>query len=972
MKKYRITSIPESLPKAKKGKTVKLKRNRNKDSKKRRYRPGRFKDKKGNFNLEQSDQESNNSMINYTSPSPETEVQLNIPQQDYTWNTGTDIYRPGYFNELYSKEYTETGENEDCPYGYKFYKGECIPNEEYWKLDFRASDEKWEESEKRWDALMKKSQDRIEELRANNENYRLRRYQTAFDDSKKKDKIEPQYIVPKNSLVGGQNPVFNEDGSIKTDENGTPITESNLEAAKRTHYVQTNEDGTYSFYPKDIMYDRIINNGFFNNEFEQYWGLDPKQVEEQLGDVQQQARESYDATMLNKIYEKSLKEGKDVNTVISELPKSLGYTDAMTTQFQPRLSEEIQNQYNELTKNLMEGYDAAELERDKYDLDEDFDFSNVSGTSMVGDNKVWMIVNDLDGKFTRHWINEGETKEEKQKRAKEVKQIREDYDKNDPATLEAYRKASESWDQQWKDFGEKAQEINNTVGYDAFYDMDYKRLSDRIGMEQGNWAQTLKNERKENVRNALMDRTGQGEEFGRYMDDIAGVAEEKRKLIEESYNSGEINEGTKAALLGNLKRHLEDPENVPFTFDLPGGSTLGEVTGLDPALQALYSPEAYKNYLWDLPEYANMKDGQGLYDKGDMSWYNYLWDVVTNPGDAIGYAIDPRKEMWDPKYKGISYNQRKEGERLGYGYEQPDGNFATGHDNYSYKDFITNPAGRYMPGVSGLGGTGAVLKFFNTINPLNIGDELYRADDKWSRAGELGLDAVLDLATLASFGSSQALKAGVKGTQALNAYNKASKLKSVLSGLNKINPITKMAQQTGVVGSMGRYGQRFGQNFTKYGTPVFAYEAVRPGGYLPNAVTDFSQGNVGSGLENLTWGALSASPYARYIKPTIGTAQGIGQGIKSGNLVLQNPASKYSFTMGNPTTGKGFFYGNPSAIQQGSPLFPKTNRFMYDKTNNLFDVRKIKADFNEGGMVMELDENQIAEYAKNGYIIEDV
>jgi hypothetical protein len=918
MKKYRITSIPESLPKAKKGKTIKLKRNNPKDSKRRRYRPGRFKNKKGNFNLEYSDQESNNSMINYTPPSPETEVQLNIPQQDYTWNTGTDIYRPGYFNELYSKEYTETGESEICPYGYKFYKGECIPNEEYYKLNVRASDEKWEESEKRWDALMKQSQDRVEELRANNEKVRLKRYQTAFDDSKKKDKIEPQYIVPQNSLVGGQNPVFNEDGSVKTDENGTPITESNLEAAKRTHYIQTNKDGTYSFYPKEIMYD------------------------------------------------------KDVNTVISELPKSLGYTDAMTTQFQPRLSEEIQNQYNELTKNLMEGYDAAELERDKYDLDEDFNFSNVSGTSMVGDNKVWTIVNDLDGKFTRHWINEGETKEEKQKRAKEVKQIREDYNKNDPATLEAYRKASESWDQQWKDFGENAQQINNTVGYDAFYDMDYKRLNDRINMERGNWAQTLKNEKKENVRNALMDRTGQRDEFGRYMDDIAGAAEEKRKLIEESYNSGQISEGIKAALLGNLKRHLEDPENVPFTFDLPSGSTLGEVTGLDPALQALYSPEAYKNYLWDLPEYANMKDGQGLYDKGDMSWYNYLWDVVTNPGDAIGYAIDPRKEMWDSKYKGISYNQRKEGERLGYSYEQPDGNFATGHDNYSYKDFITNPAGRYMPGINNLGAAGAVLKFFNTLNPLNIGDELYRADDKWSRAGELGFDAALDLATFVSLGGSQALKLGVKGTQALNAYNKASKLQSVLSGLSKVNPITKMAQQTGVVGSMGRYGQRFGQNFMKYGTPVFAYEAVRPGGYLPNAVTDFSQGNVGSGLGNLTLGALNVSPYARYIKPTIGTAQGIGQGIKSGNLVLQNPASKYSFTMGNPTTGKGFFYGNPSAIQQGSPLFPKTNRFMYDKTNNLFDVRRIKADFNEGGMVMELDDNQIAEYAKNGYIVEDV
>ena len=121
---------------------------------------------------------------------------------------------------------------------------------------------------------------------------------------------------------------------------------------------------------------------------------------------------------------------------------------------------------------------------------------------------------------------------------------------------------------------------------------------------------------------------------------------------------------------------------------------------------------------------------------------------------------------------------------------------------------------------------------------------------------------------------------------------------------------------------------------------------------------------------SLGFGALNVSPY---LKPTLGTIQGINQGIKSGNLMINNPASRYSFTVGNPTTGKGFFYGNPNAIRQGEPLFPKTNRFMYDKTNNLFDLKRIpKQNFDKGGMVMELDENQIAEYAKNGYIIEDV
>lgn len=1000
MKKYRVTSIPQSLPQAKRGRTVKLRKNKvNKDKGfgKRRYTQGIFRgDNRRLLKRNQGDEQLDN-YTNYTPTDPETEVQMDLPQQDYTWNTGTEVYRPGYFDELFEKEYTsdkfdeyftfgnlgkdtETGDYIDCPAGYTPYKGECIPDDEARKLYDREYEKFWDAENEKERKRQEEFQARIKELEeksaAQREKWRLEKYDETFQKSKKRDKIDPQYIVPAQYLENQQTPVYNEDGSVKTDENGNPITQSALEGAKSSHYVQKNEDGTYSLYPKSMMYDRIVNKGFFNNEFEQYWELDPKQVEEQLGDVQNLARQEYDNTMLKKIYDKTLEEGKDVNTVISELPTSLGYTDAMTTQFQPRLSKEIQTQYDQLAKALMEDYDASEEQREKYDLEKDFDFGDVAGTSMVGDNKVWMIVNDIDGKFTRNWINQGETKEERQKRQKEVQETREAYDKNDPLTLAAYARAQEGWDKQWEDFGIKADHLRNTVGYDRFYDLDYTRLNNEINAQKGQWANTLKAEREENVRQGVRDLTGYDQEYQDYMTDIAGAGEEKRKLIEDSYKSNKITEAERAQLLNNLKLHQEDPENVPFSFNLKDGQNIHDFTGAAQAVNELYGEKAYKDYLWSLPQYQNMKDGQGLFDKGDMSWYNYLWDVVTNPGEAIGAAIDPTKEMWDPKYEGISYNQRKEAERLGYAYERPDGTFGSDFDTYGYKDFLTNPATSYIPGAAGLAGAGTVLKFFNSINPFNIGDELYRAPagEKWSRAGQLGFDAALDLATLVSFGGSQALKLGVRGTQALNAYNKANKLKNVLSGLSKINPVNRMAASNiGAVKGLGQYGQRWGQNFMKYGTPVWAYESVRPGGYLPTAYTDFSEGNIGSGLENLTWGALNISPF---IKPAVAATTAVNtgiQGLKSGNLMINNPASRYSFMMGNPTTGKGFFYGNPSAIQQGSPLFPKTNRFMYDKTNNLFDVRRIpKQNFDKGGMVMELDQNQIDEYAKNGYIIEDV
>jgi hypothetical protein len=997
MKKYRVTSIPQSLPQAKRGKTIKLRKNKvNKDKGfgKRRYTQGIFKgDNRRLLKTNQKNEELDN-YTNYTPIDPETEVQMDLPQQDYTWNTGTEVYRPGYFDEMYEKEWTsdkfdpyftfgnlekdiETGERIDCPAGYTAYKGECLPTNEVRKLLQRQFDQEiQDEKEKRikqqeeFEAEMKQMD---EENAARREKWRLEEYDETFQKSKKRDKIDPQYIVPAQYLENQQTPVYNEDGSVKTDENGNPITQSALEGAKGSHYVQKNEDGTYSLYPKSMMYDRIVNKGFFNNEFEQYWELDPKQVKEQLGDVQELARQQYDATMLSKIYDRALEEGKDVNTVISELPTSLGYTDAMTTQFQPRLSEEIQTQYDQLAKALMEDYDAAEAAREKYDLEKDFDFGDVAGTSMVGDNKVWTIVNDVDGKFTRDWINKGKTKEEREKRAKEVKETREAYYKNDPSTLAAYQKAAERWEQQYKDFGERAIRINETVGYDRYADMDYNFLNQQINREKGNWANTLREEKEENRRQGVRGLTGYDEEYYDYMTDIAGAGEDKRKLIEDAYKSDKITETQRVQLLNNLKLHQEDPENVPFSFNLKDGQTLHEFTGVDQAVNDLYSGKAYRDYLWTLPQYQNMKDGQGLFDKGDMSWYNYLWDVVTNPGEAIGAAIDPTKEMWDPKYEGISYNQRKEAERLGYAYEKPDGTYGSDFDTYGYKDFFTNPATSYIPGLGGLAGAGTVLKFFNSINPFNIGDELYRAPEgeKWSRAGELGFDAALDLATIISLGSSQALKLGVRGTQALNAYNKASKLKNVLSGLSKINPVNRMAASNiGAVKGLGQYGQRWGQNFMKYGTPVFAYESVRPGGYLPTAYTDFSEGNIGSGLANLGFGALNVSPY---LKPTLSTIQGINQGIKSGNAMIINPASRYSFTIGNPITRKGFFYGNPNAIRQGEPLFPKTKRFVYDNYDNIFDVKRIpKQNFDKGGMVMELDENQIDEYAKNGYIIEDV
>lgn len=943
MKKYRITSIPQSLPKAKKGKAIKI---RNK---------------------------SDNSIINYDPSSSKNEVQLNLPKQDYTWNTGTDIYRPGYFDELYKEDYTsdlfdpwfrftnlkkdtETGKYIDCPPGYTAYKGECLPSDEADKL-YQKEFDKWDRETNPQKIRDKEAE--IQKQKQEDEQVRLQEYEDVWKNSKKKDKIKPQYQIAAESLANETYPVFNKDGSIQTDENGNVITQSAIEAAKSTHYVQKNEDNTYSMYPKKLMVDRIINNGFFNNEFEQYWGLDPKQVKEQLGDVQEEARNVYENSVLEKVYNQALDKGQDVNTVIDSLPKSVGYNKNLKDKFQKPISDEIQRQYKQVTDNLMSAYDKNILERGEYDLKTDFDFENASGISNEGESKVWHIVNDLDNEFSKYWINQAKTEEEKKKRTAEVKEIKDKYYKNDPETIEAFNSAALQRELQEEAYSNWDRQLNMTVGHDRTESMDYKRLYDRLLGNESYWNQELKNEREGKKASDMDMLTGQSGEFQRFMDDKAGAAEKKRKIMQEGYDSDKITEADKTTILGSLKRSQEDP-TAQFEVNTASGDHIFTKAGKEDELNNLYNDKSYRDYLWGLPQYQKMKDGQGHFNKEDMAWYNYLWDVTTNPGDALGYAINPTKEMWPDKFDGISYNQRQEAQRLGKAYEKPDGTYGTSFDNLTYTDILKNQINN--PLTSGLSSLAMGSKFFNTINPFNIVDELYRADDKWSRAGELGFDAALDLATIVSLGGSQALKLGVKGTQALNAYNKASKLKNMLSGLSKMNPISKMAAKPGVLGSVGRYGQRWGQNFTKFGTPVFAYESVRPGGYLPSAVNDFSEGNISEGLGNLGWGALNLTPYARYAKPTFNAATGIGRGIKNRNLVIQNPASNYSFTVGNPKTGKGFFYGNPETlpnkfnnsftkssdnlmgnIEQGESLIPKLRDKVYKESGLGIDFRRHKS-----------------------------
>jgi hypothetical protein len=164
--------------------------------------------------------------------------------------------------------------------------------------------------------------DRIEDLeKLREKNHRqsqtlnesdLNRSFETFDASKKSDKIEPFESVPAYNVSAAQ-----------------------LAELKKQFLVNKTENGYYELYPLNIAYDRIINNGFQADQFKNYWGIDPKQVKDQLGPLMTAAKEQYDVTVTNKIIDQAVREGKTVSEAVKSLPASIGNQKALKQFIKP-------------------------------------------------------------------------------------------------------------------------------------------------------------------------------------------------------------------------------------------------------------------------------------------------------------------------------------------------------------------------------------------------------------------------------------------------------------------------------------------------------------------------------------------------------------------------------------------------------------------------------------------------------------
>ena len=339
MAKYRITSIPQELPQARYGKIIED----NRKIKKRWF-------KSPNKSQDLNDKE--------TQTPPMVEVQ-GVQQPSY-WNESL----PGYMR------------GEGCPPGSYMFNGQCLPESEY----IAASKAEMNQIQKDFEAkqlarrlaLVKD----INDIRSKTNEEHTRwvaedsaKYLDTFAKSKKQDKIEP-YIRESESKY-------------------SPET---LEELKKNFLVHK-KDGFVELYPLNLVKDRIITNGFQADQFKNYWGLDPKQVKEQLGDLMGAAKANYEAEVTKTILTKAIEQGKPVDQVIKGLSPKIGTQSGLKSTFEKPTNKIIDDAYASLVSSMdaIPGTDRAKVEQDRKIFLESDDPMDAwerryhSGTNNLGD-----------------------------------------------------------------------------------------------------------------------------------------------------------------------------------------------------------------------------------------------------------------------------------------------------------------------------------------------------------------------------------------------------------------------------------------------------------------------------------------------------------------------------------------------------------------------------------------------------------
>lgn len=597
MAKYRITSIPQSLPEAREGGSLKLK-------KVKKPKSGKLKD----FVFGKDGERPNIAMDMFNMDMFNDPTQRTTANQPMVEVEGAP--QPSYWNM-----------QQGCPPGKFSYNGQCFTEAEYIEYSKREMEEyersinqKKAASQQRFEGIVQENQQRAEEQNTRLNQEETERYYNKFKNSKKSDKIDPYMSIP-NLNMDRMVDMVDSEGNPILGEDGKPQQESLGDQLKKSFLVNVTENGYTQLYPKDIVYDRIIKNGFQADQFKNIWGLDPKQVESQLGDVMKQADAQYTGEVTQQIINKALDEGKTTSQVISELSSKVGNKEALQKKFGKSTQKLVDNAYTSVKADILKNMPG--VDQSKVNEDRDLFFGNK-------DPKQAWLEKYHGGKSSPFDFSPF---------SKEFQQY---YNQAALRGDDAYAKYKE--DNQTDD-----QNRLTTLSKDD-------RMADQRVINQMNT--DMWHEKNANVAR----RNAENQDYDKFVQDyIANYsAEEIKKLMGDALNKTGASEKDKL-------KFLKDLEMFP---DLAMQELMNKKTGYK---QQTYG-DLLANRIQDQFVAAATAEGNNTMKAADGVNENTtgskVMDVLSHPFDAFYYWMNPREEMWGTSKK--SYESRlDDSKRLG-------------------------------------------------------------------------------------------------------------------------------------------------------------------------------------------------------------------------------------------------------------------------------------------------------------------
>lgn len=320
---------------------------------------------------------------------------------------------------------------------------------------------------------------------------------------------------------------------------------------------------------------------------------------------------------------------------------------------------------------------------------------------------------------------------------------------------------------------------------------------------------------------------------------LSRSGEQIKQTLKNVYNSSNLTDAEKAKILNALNK-----KDTPFVDNLLKSKyTNAFGQNADQIISELLNPENLAAR-W---EHDQKHSISSFTPRKELTTGEKVWDALSNldrtawaAGQAFGSGRDFSDLMWGSGKPTMSNNEWRELARK-------DPNLKAQLDQRDWLNY--NP-------LSMIGET------INAFNPANWSDEMIRGynESGWSglrdRTSQLGWDAVSEAAKFIPAGQTASL---VKNfAAAKNAFNAAKGFGKILPALNV--GFTGLNYGINTLGYPGRYAA----NWLTKSTIPFAFDAITK--EIPEGIEEFSEGNIGTGIGDIAYGVFGALPAVQGIR----------------------------------------------------------------------------------------------------------